>query len=155
MRQPVLAALAALLVLAWPAHAQLFPTTPSSEPAPSTPSDRVLLVDAVLYVNPPTQEGLCMAIAAGQVTVTVRRVTEAVEQPRPARFGLYGFMVDPDTRIEIPISNQEVTTTTHVNGSSHYCWSVHIDAPETRDMSMAQRGAYIQTVAVRITLAPQ
>ena len=82
-----------------------------------------------------------MGIGAGMLTVVVKRTREAAEQPRPARFSLYGFMVDPDTRIEIPVSSQEVSTTTHINGSDHYCWSVSIDAPETRGMDMAHRGA--------------
>ena len=63
-------------------------------------------------------------------------------------------MVDPDTHIEIPVSSQEVTTTTHVNGADRYCWAVSIDAPETRNMSMAERGAFVQTIAVRMTFRP-
>ncbi len=153
MRRPILAALVAILMTSTPVLAQLFPA-PAANPTTQQPAELVL-VDATLYVNPPTNEGLCMGISPGQVTVTVKRVTEAVEQPRPARFGLYGFMVDPDTRIEIPISNQEVSTTTRVNGSNRYCWNVSIEAPETQGMSMAQRGAYVQTVAVRIVHRPE
>jgi hypothetical protein len=148
MRRAIAAVLVVFLATSVQAHAQLF--TPQTT---SVPAERVL-IDTTLYVNPPDDEGLCMGIGAGMLTVVVKRTREAAEQPRPARFSLYGFMVDPDTRIEIPVSSQEVSTTTHINGSDHYCWSVSIDAPETRGMDMAHRGAFTQAVDVRITHRP-
>jgi hypothetical protein len=151
VRRSVMAALASLLLLAWPAHAQLFPTNPGVPPAPD--GDRVL-VDAALYVTPPRAEGLCMTIPAGRVTVTTSRTQEATE-PRPARFTLLGFMIDPDVRVEIPIGQQEVTTTAHVNGIDRYCWDVTIDAPETEAMPRAQRGAYVQRISIRILHRPE
>lgn len=150
MRRSVLAALVSLLLAAWPAQAQLFPTaTPDVVPGVPAVSEQTL-IDTTLYVEPPSQQGLCVVLGAGQVTVTVRRVTDAVAEPRPAKFSLYGFMADPDTHLEIPVSNQEVSTTTHIKGIDRYCWSVTINAPETATMDHAHRGGYVQTVAVRI-----
>lgn len=137
MRQAVMAALIAIVTIGWPAYAQ------------EVPPERVL-VDATLYVRPPGAEGLCMVVDAGQLTVTVRRTREAIEG-RPARFALYGFMADPDAHIETPIGNQEISISVHVNGADRYCWSIEVDAPETERMANAQRGAFVQRIAVKIT----
>ncbi len=96
-----------------------------------------------------------MVTEAGRVTVTVRRVTDAAIEKRPARFGFSGLMADPEANIETPINNQEVSITTRVNGSGYYCWGVSIDAPETDGMPNYQRGGYVQTIAVRMTLSTQ
>lgn len=151
MRRSILAALTALLLLAWPAQAQLFPTTPGAAPAPST--ERVL-VDTTLYVNPPKTEGLCMTLDPGQVTVTAKRIENAIN-PRAASFQLSGLMADPDANIKLTVGDAEASASTRVTGGWFYCWSVKVDAPETEGMSNAQRGAYVQKIAVRITLAPQ
>jgi hypothetical protein len=108
------------------------------------------LVDATLYVNPPIREGLCFVAGPGRLTIVIRRVTDATEQ-RPAVFRLNGFMADPDARVTAPVTPQATAATTHLAGVGYYCWDVSIDAPETRALSMAERGSYVQTVAVRIT----
>ena len=124
----------------------------SAHGARAQPAESVL-VDAVLWVVPPSDEGLCLSLGAGTLTVTTRRVKEASEQ-RPTSFRLNGFMIDPDANLTVSVSRQETTATTHLNGSDHYCWSVSADAPETRDMPMAQRGAYAQQIAVRLVFRP-
>lgn len=134
----LLLSLVIALCLAWPARAE---------------ADERVLLDAVLYVDPSLGSGLCHVFDPGRIAVTVRRVAEADEQ-RPARFSLRGFMADPDANVEIPIGRRDVTTTTTVSGADRYCWGVDIDAPETAGMARAQRGAYVQTIAVRITHRP-
>lgn len=155
MRRSVLAATTALLLLAWPAHAQLFPSNPS----PAAPSDQPppsverVLLDTTLYVNPPKTEGLCITTDPGVITVTVKRTNVPVTL-KPAAFQLSGLMADMDANINLPISDVEATATTRVNGAWFYCWSVKVTAPETEGMSNAERGAYVQRIAVKITLTP-
>lgn len=148
MRRAIAAVLVVFLATSVQAHAQLFPPQPVG-----TPAERVL-VDATLYVNPPDDEGLCMTISAGQVTIIVKRVQAAVVEQRPVSFQMSGLMADPDVNVNMPISAMETSATTPVNGAHFYCWSVSIDAPETQGMSMAQRGGYVQRVAVRIVHRP-
>jgi hypothetical protein len=149
MRRALVLVVVLLCLSAWPASAQLFP--PGS-PEPVASAERVL-VDTVLYVRPPRSEGLCMVVNGGRLTVTVKRIADAPVEQRPARFTLSGFMADPDAGIEIPVSNQESSATTAVNGSDRYCWSVAIDAPETEGMPAFQQGGYVQKIALTMTLA--
>lgn len=151
MRRAVIAALAAVLLTTWPVQAQLFPSGPGSTP-PAEPAARVLL-DTTLYVNPPTEEDLCMVLDAGQVTVTAKRLSTPIE-PRPASFRLRGFMADPEANATLTINDVESSVTLPVKGIDRYCWSVSVDAPDAQGLSMAQRGAYVQRIALRITLAP-
>lgn len=139
MRHAILAALTLLMALT-PVHAQ------------DAPVERTL-VDAVLFVSPPDSPGLCMPLGAGQITITTQRVAEAIEL-RPTTFRIDGYQDDPGTHLTVAISRQETTLTTHVSGSYHYCWRVDVDAPETERMPNAQRGAYVQTVAVKIVHRP-
>lgn len=140
-------------MLTWPATqtaAQLFPSQPAGQPAPS---ERVLL-DAVLWVSPPLREGLCMVLDAGKVTVTAKRVGQTIEI-RPTELQFYGFMADQDAGLKVPITAQEASATTIVQGVDRYCWHINLDAPETQGMSNAQRGAYVQTIAVKLVWSPQ
>lgn len=148
MRRSLLAAMTAAVLLAWPAHAQIIPV-PVSQPA----SGERILIDATIWVNPPFQQGLCMNLEAGLVTVTVARLGTPA-RPRPTEFHLYGFMADQDANLKLPVTHQEITGKTRVNGSDHYCWQFNVDAPEAERASNAERGDYVQTVALKITLIP-
>ena len=150
MKRAIIAACLALMDGVWPAQAQLFPS-PSGEPKQS--AERVL-IDAEIFVSAPDAPGLCFPLGSGQLTVTVRRLSDAIER-RPTEFTLRGYQDDPDTNIAVPISGEDVTSTTRIKGSYHYCWSINVDAPETESMSGANRGAFVQTVAVRMVFTPQ
>jgi hypothetical protein len=152
MRMALIAAGALFLVMTWPVQAQLFPANPGAT-APPAPGTELVLADLTVWVNPPEEQGLCMKLDAGQVTVKVRRVSDALEQ-RPTTFQLYGFMADPDANVQTPISGQDVTVATRVTGAGHYCWHISVDAPEAKNMSMAQRGSFVQEIAVRISITP-
>lgn len=153
MGRSMLAALIALLTLVGTASAQLFPTgTPDAEPAPATPTERVLL-DTTVWVNPSSSQGFCMALGAGKVTVTVRRENDDAVQ-RPTEFRFYGFVADQDAGMSLVVSAQESVASSRVLGLDHYCWHVNIKAPEAENLSNAERSRYVQRVAVKMTFQP-
>jgi hypothetical protein len=120
--------------------------------ARAQPSERVL-IDATVFVSPPDNPGLCLPLGPGVLTLTAWRVGDAIE-PRTTLLRVDGYQDDPGTHVAMQIGPDETTLTKRVAGSYHYCWSLTVDAPETERMSGAQRGAYVQTVAVRITHQP-
>jgi hypothetical protein len=154
MRRSLLAALSALTLLALPVQAQLFPSAPTgSAPIQPAATGEQVLMDATVWVNPPFEQSLCMALEAGQVTVSVRRLNDPIVQ-RPTEFHFYGFVADQDASLKLMVGSQETTGTTRVAGVDHYCWQINVNAPEADRLSNAERGAYVQKVAVKITFTP-
>lgn len=128
------------------ADAQLFPASSGGA------AGRTLL-DATLFVSPPDAPGLCMPLGPGQLTIVARRTADAIEQ-RPTTLRVDGYQDDPSTHLTMAVGPQEATTTTRINGSYHYCWSITVETPETENMANAQRGAFVQTVDVRMVHRP-
>jgi hypothetical protein len=150
MRRSLITATLALIALAWPAEAQIFPT-PGSAPAGVT--GRVVL-DASLMVIPPSEIAPCMQLEAG--TLTVRgRDTNADDSIRPTTFHFVGYRgVDPGAHIDLRITNKVNTITVPLSGGV-YCWSIDVYAPASDTGGLAARTSSSQGVDLRMTLAPQ
>jgi len=136
MRQSILAALLAAVLMAWPAQAQ---------------TERVL-IDATFRAIPPTDDAPCMLIEAGMLTVQVVNKDEG--QVRATTFRLFGYRgMDPGVRIELPVTRQHTSVTVPLAGAL-CCWSIDVDAPVRPEDGMAVRTNYTQLVGLRMTLTP-
>ena len=111
------------------------------------------ITDATLWINPPSAPDMCILLGAGRLSVSARVERPAIER-RPTSLTLHGMMEDPGTNVVMRLSEAETTATTQISGG-RYCWAVTVDAAETEGMANAQRGAYVVTVAVRITHTPE
>lgn len=124
---------------------------PSRAAATAPPTEHVI-VDAVLVVTPPDEEGLCVSLDPGRVTVTAR-VLEDAGEPRPVDFHLYGYQTDPDATVGTKVGRTDVGLTVAVLGG-RYCWSVAVYAPEAENTSLSVRSAYRHSVALKIVHTP-
>ena len=139
MRRSMLGALTALLLLAWPAHAQ------------PPPAERVL-IDATFRAIPPVDDAPCMAIEAGTLTVQVTNKNDG--QVRATTFRLFGYRgMDPGASVELPVTRQGNSVAVPLAGAL-YCWSIDVDAPVRAEDGMAVRTNYTQLVGLRMTLTP-
>ncbi len=141
MRRSVLAASLTLVLLTWPAHAQ------------TTPDQRVIF-DATILALPGSPEGLCMRLAAGQLTIRAGLVNDA--ELRPTSLWLAGYRgADPGAHVELPIGREESSVTVPLAGGALYCWSIDVTAPVAPDAGMAELTGHAQLVSLTMTLAPQ
>src|SRR5205085_6277375 len=108
--------------------------------------------------HPPNGDRLCMQIDAGRLTIVTRLISGPVDgQERRTDFELSGLMADPDVNVTVVITANETTTITQVAGAM-YCWYLSVANGAlplgAGQMSNAERGAFVQSVHLRMTLAP-
>lgn len=141
MQRSVLAAVLVLTLLIWPVQAQ------------TTPNERIV-VDATIMALPGASDGLCMRLAAGQLTIRAALVNDG--DLHPTSLWLTGYRgADPGAHVELPIGRQESSVTVPLAGATLYCWSVDVTAPVSPTAGLAELTNYAQLVSLTITLAPR
>lgn len=101
MRKAILAAMLAVMLVTWPAHAQ---------------SERVLL-DMTVRVLRAQETGICMQVDPGTITSTVEAVGPGIV---PVRFvlGPYGNSSEADGRVNTMVATAPATYVTHLGQQS-------------------------------------
>lgn len=98
----------------------------------------------------------CIDIPAGTLIVSASIVDGLTEQP--VEFKLYGLMGDPDLAgiggITIAVARAPTTILRTVNGIGPYCFSLTNNGVMPDGSNNADRGWYLQKVALRITSQP-
>ena len=149
MRRAALAALLALMLLAWPAEAQ------------DTTSR--ILIDATVRVAPGENSGLCLLLdTSGTLDVSLQRVDERDDSLiGPPIFALGPYRTspagpgDPPETQGHPVTSVTTTITLPVEATL-YCYSLNLrSTPAIEALPARERAAQFRFVALKLTLTPQ
>ena len=150
MRRSVLAVLLALIVLAWPAHAQ------------DSTGGHVLL-DATVRVAPGENGGLCLLLdTSGILEVSLQRVDDRddslIDAPifalGPYRTSPAGSGDPPEIQAQ-PVTSMRTAITLPVE-SRLYCYSLSLKStPAIEALPPRERATHFRFVTLKLTLTPQ
>ena len=125
----------------------------AQESAP-IPADRVI-ADMTIAITPPQPEGHCLRLEAGTLTVKLQAVPwfQGLDAVQPVAFTLIEYRVA--VIIDVPtIPSTQVTLAAPIVGGV-YCYPLRNLVPVSPDAPTAERGEYLQGIALKMTLAPQ
>ena len=147
MRLSVLAALLALLLLAWPAEAQ--------QPTGATPaSNERVVLDAVFWAMPGPVHDTCLQFPPGHLAVTLH--LEPVGDVQPVRFWCSpSWYRTADGGADSQANGTRDPSTFEATlAGGRYCYVLTID-PVAPSMVSEDAGSQAQLVAIRMTLRPE
>jgi hypothetical protein len=153
MRPSVLAACLTLLLLAWPAAAQVAPTQPAD--APANGSGTWVIMDLVLWTVPGPVDETCIQLPPGRLAITAR--LEDVGQPQPVRyqFSPYWYRAaDSPSAINAQVTPDPRTFEAMLAGG-RYCYAIVNEGAMPSDSENGESTGQAQLVAVKMTLTPQ
>jgi len=156
MRGSIVVALAASVLLAWPAHAQGRPANPSAEAQPVPGPERVVM-DAVFWTPPGPVSDTCLDLPAGQLTVTLQFEGRGPTQPVSYRFGPYRYRdPDPAATIALDVTYEPATMDVPLAGG-RYCYAIVNRAMVPPGAGIDSSGPVdqAQLVAVKMTVVPR
>ena len=144
---PSLASTALLLLCGLASVLLSSPTANSAQGAERT------VFDATIQVIPPVAQAPCMQLEDG--ILTARAVLTGDAQPQPAVLKLSGYQnFEAVVGAELVLSRDETSTSLPLKGGL-WCWSIEVSPPiDLQQADVAQRSAYVQYVAVKLTLVP-
>ena len=152
MRPAVLAASLALLMLAWPAAAQVAPPWPAGTSA--GPDDARVVMDAVFWAPPGPAPEACLQLPPGRIAITVS--IEPVGPPQSVRyhFAPYWFRAaDSPPEIDARVTREPRTFEATLAGG-RYCYAIVNEASAASDADLTESDGPAQLVAVRMLLTP-
>ena len=155
MRQAVIAAVLATMVLTWPAEAQLFPAPSGSQPSPGNPSAERIVLDLTTRTSAGgRKEGHCLVLETGHLSISVKLSGRTPD--RPVLFEMYRVRGAEDAlRIfDQPISRTPFEQQADI-AEGLFCYSVANTEPEPAGAGLAQLSGLSQDVSIRMTLTPQ
>ncbi len=159
MRRPITAAMLALVVLAWPAHAQLFPSGPSgnADPTPVPPPSGATPVRTLIDITARVQagghhEGHCLVLRAGSLEVSAKLAGR--EPDRATTFDFYRVRGTADMVLaqEVELSRAPFIAK-RVIEAGLFCYSLTNLEPEPAGASLSELMALGQDVELRATIA--
>jgi hypothetical protein len=153
MRPSLLAACLALLLLAWPAEAQVSPSQPADAP-PGVSGARTIM-DAVFWAFPGDADETCMQLPPSQIAITLRLENVGTPQPVRYRFAPYWYRAaDSPSEIDASITREPRTFEATLAGG-RYCYAIVNEAEPPLDADITGSTGEAQLVAVRMTLTPR
>jgi hypothetical protein len=152
MRSSSLAACLALLLIAWPAHAQVGPAQPADSP-PGGVGARVIM-DTVFWSVPGDDDEACLQLPPSQIAITVRLEDVGAPQPVRYRFAPYWYRAaDSPPEIDASVTREPRTFDATLAGG-RYCYAI-VNEAAPPDADVAEASGQVQLVAVRMTLTPK
>ena len=148
VRRFLLAGLAALALVAGPL---IYPLASSRTLAQA--SERTIF-DATIVAIPPAAAAPCMLVGTGRITA--RAVLTGHPAPQPVTLRLAGYeQGTPVVGASLPVGRDEVGTTLPLTDGL-VCWTVEVSpAVDLSTADVTERSAYVQYVALTMTLAPE
>jgi hypothetical protein len=150
MRSAGLAACLALVMLAWPAAAQVAPPWPAGTSV--GPQDVRVVMDAVFWAPPGPAPETCLQLPPSRVAITV-----SVEPPQAVRyhFAPYWFRAaDSPPEIDVRVTREPRTFEATLAGG-RYCYAIASEAADASAPDFAGEPGPAQFVAVRMLLTPR
>lgn len=153
MRPAVLAACLSLLMLSWPAAAQVVHPWPAGTSAAA--EDARVVMDAVFWAPPGPAPEACLELPPGRMSVTVW--LEPVGSPQSVRyhFAPYWFRAaDAPPEIDAPVTREPRTFEAALVGG-RYCYAIVNEVAAAPDAELTGSTGPAQLVAVRMLLTPR
>lgn len=148
MQRSAIAALLAFTLLAWPASAQLFPTSGNQ------PAERVL-IDFVMSAGPAEHgDGHCLPLGAGTVNVAAKLLGDGPDRDIALSFYRVRKGDEHLTTIDRRLTREPLVIGGPTVGGI-YCYSIHNREKTGYPGSIPEAMELAQDVALRMTFTPQ
>ena len=130
---------------------------PVPGPAPTPVSAQEVertIFDAIVIAIPPAASAPCVLVEQGRLTA--RAALTGHPAPQPVTLQVTASQGSGlEVGASLPVGREEVSTTLPVVDGP-LCWTVTVAPPiDLSTASPAERSAYVQYVALRLTLAPE